>query len=346
MEKAHFVMSTDWHIKKDNTNQKIELIRQQIELSKKLGVINNFCLGDVFDSRQAQPLIVLKCFETILDMFQKANIMLYCFPGNHEKTNYESKDSFLDQFYWHPSLILIKEYDIVSFGKFNLHLIPYFDEENWLKEFYKLKCNGEYTDILISHQAFTGSVNNDGSEIKNSLDPSIVSLFYKVFLGHYHNQHKIGKNIYHLPSLEQTNFAENSDKGFTVFYSDGSHELVKSKFNEFETVDVDLEEISNEELNQILSELKDEVAQGLNARIRFTGSDDKLDAIRVDEIKQLGIKVKKNRKSIIESIEEAEQDNFVEFNDSTIVEEFHIFSKKEKYEDKKVGLKYLERKLS
>ena len=55
-------------------------------------------------------------------------MQLICIPGNHDKTDYSRKNSFLDPFKYHPSLTLIEEYnefDLVENVRF--HFIPYFE---------------------------------------------------------------------------------------------------------------------------------------------------------------------------------------------------------------------------
>ena len=78
---------------------------------------------------------------------------------------------------------------------------------------------------------------------------------FKVFSGHYHDQQKIG-NFYHIPSIQQNNYGEDSDKGFTVLFGDGSHELVKSDFKEYIKVQVDLDTCSDKDLKLLKAKHK------------------------------------------------------------------------------------------
>ena len=89
------VISTDWHIDMKNVELSKNLAAQQILLAKEVGVGLLICLGDVFDSKKAQPEIVLNCFKEILDMIQEAHLNLLCIAGNHDKTNPYSWSSYL-----------------------------------------------------------------------------------------------------------------------------------------------------------------------------------------------------------------------------------------------------------
>ena len=63
------VISSDWHLKKENVSQILDLIGQKIELCEELNVKDAFCLGDALDNRISQRLEVLKGFESILKKF-------------------------------------------------------------------------------------------------------------------------------------------------------------------------------------------------------------------------------------------------------------------------------------
>lgn len=347
--KALAVNSADWHIKPNNTEQIIGLIQQKITLAKRLKVDKLICLGDVFQSRQAQPLSVLKCFEYILDLIKEAEMTLYCIPGNHDKTDYSSENSFLDQFSWHPALKLTKVNDKLTLVEgLRIHLLPYFEEGKWVDKLNDVNLGllKKGKNILLSHQALSGSVNNDSSKIENSIKPSLFKDFYKVFLGHYHNQQQIGKNIFHLPSLQANNFGEDNEKGFTILYDDGSHELVNSEFPEYHTIKVNLDKMTKKELNELKKDgatlIKD---SGANIRFKFEGSEDKVKAIKQEEFTAFGIDIKKIHKSVIKSVEKAKIGEVVTYNDETILEKFDIFCEEEKYDNVEYGRGCLTQKL-
>jgi len=341
------VISSDWHIKPDNTEQIIYLINQKIELAKSLELDYLICLGDVFQSRQAQPLIVFKCFEKILDLIGSSDMILYCISGNHEKTNYLSSHSFLDQFIWHPTLKLIKTYeDIDLFEGIRFHFISFFKEELWIEKFKEVSILKNGKNILFSHQALSGSVNNDGSKQENSIKVSDFEIFDKVFLGHFHNTQQISENIFHLPSIQANNYGEDNNKGFTVLYDDLSHEIINSKFPEYHTININLDKLSKQELNDLKKEGSELIkTSGANIRFKVSGSEDKVQALKKEDFESVGIDIQKEHKSITKSIKIAETGEIMVYTDEIIKNKFNDFCKEENYEDVEYGMECLITKL-
>lgn len=355
-----FIASSDWHIKPDNTEKIKDLIRQKIKLATERGVKVLICLGDVFQSRQAQPLIIFKCFEEILDMINEAGMTLYCIPGNHDKTNYQSPDSFLDQFQWHPA------FELMGVGKFvinikdwYLHFLPYYSPDKYLEELSSLVsdyiglAHGEdFTgkEILLTHTAFEGSINNDGSTVSIPIKPNLFKGFFKVFSGHYHNQQQISGNIFHLPSLQANNYSEDNDKGFTVFNIDGNHELINSEFGEYHTIKVNLDEVKKEELNEITKQASELIKeQGAKIRFTFEGSQDKVQTVKKEDFTVFGIDIQKKHSVINNSIERAKEEKVIVYNKDIIKTKFASFCADEGYGDEEsgylYGLKCLNKKL-
>ncbi|MCK9544173.1 MAG: metallophosphoesterase [Novosphingobium sp.] len=337
--------STDWHIKDDNAEQIIDLVTQQCELNKKLKCSYIICLGDVFNSRKSQTLLVLNTFGKILDIIESYEMYLWCIPGNHDKTSYESEESFLDQFRYHPCFKLINKAGGLPFKdeKVFLHFLPFFSNELWLEKYEQLiDYVGEFEDndkhILCSHIAVQGSRNNDGTKVESSIKPSMFKHFYKIFLGHYHNQQQIGGNVFHLPSIQQNNFGENEDKGFTVLYEDGSHELIPSKFKKFVKVKIDLSETSVEELNEYINEYQKDTE---NSYIRFviSGEEEVLKGINKDKFLQAGIDIKMKNNDI-DVVEEFDSVEINKYTEESIIEEFKEFCEDRSLNFEK-GLKYL-----
>ena len=347
MKKPIATFSTDWHIKDDNTEQIIDLVTQQCELNKKLGVKSMICLGDVFNSRKSQSLLALNTFGKILDIIDENKLILFCIAGNHDRVNYESEDSFLDQFKYHPAIRLItnpSEGVLFRNNNIYLRLIPFYSSDIWLKKLTELnefiidEGFNDRKNILCSHIAVNGSVNNDGSKQESSIKTSLFKDFHKVFLGHFHNCHKVGKNIYHLPSIQQNNFGEDEDKGFTVLYDDGSHELIKSEFKPFIKVKLDVNKASKKEIDETIKKYEKE---SKNANIRFIleGSGEKLKSISKEKFIQAGIDVK-TKNCEIDIIEDFDEVEITKYDSENIIDEFEEFCELKDL-DFKEGLKYL-----
>lgn len=345
MKKPVTVIFNDLHIRRDNRDQVIDLMRQLISLTKSLKLDEVYGLGDFFESRNEQPLFNLTTLDVVLDMFEEEGIVLNAIPGNHDKVNYRSQESYLDSYRHHPSLRLIRgsKVDVIDGLKYPVLLVPFFANEEWLKEIdrYKDKPNM----ILFSHIAFDGSINNDGTKVESPINLEIAKRFSKVFLGHYHNHHKVGKNVFHLPSTHQNNHGENLDKGFTVIYDDLSYEIIGSKFKEYRTVSIDTTNLSISEVNKLIDKAQKDQSNGSNVRIKITGEQDQLKSIDFTSIKRSGISVDILQKDIEASIDSAEDGEVVEFDSSSIQEEFDKFCDGKGYTDKNTGLSYLLKKL-
>lgn len=343
------VISTDWHIKRENKSEILELITQKCELAKKLNVKHLICLGDVLDSRIAQREEILTTFSEIIDIVEECKLKLIVISGNHDKTDYSSINSFLKPYKGRNGLMLIEIMGGVPFieEKIELNFIPFFDEDIWLEKFkdfvdcLDFKQNSDIKHILCTHIAITGSTNNDGKPASSKISQKLFKDFFKVFSGHYHNQQKIGSNFYHLPSIQQNNFGEDNEKGFTVLYSDGSHELVKSNFKEFIKINIDLDNCSEEDLRVLKTKYK---GSDNNIRFELIGSENMLKLINKDDFISLGIDVKTKSKEIIDDILYLESNEVIEHTKDSIVEAFKDFCDKEKlnYEQ---GIIYLKKKL-
>jgi exonuclease SbcD len=338
------ILSSDWHISKSNYEEIIDLINQKIELAKSLKVKRLYCLGDVFNSRNAQELVVLKAFSDILDNIQDADLELHCISGNHDKVGLNNKYSYLDPYRHHPAMNL---HDTVvdEYMGVNIAMIPYFEEEFYLSNIKQINLIieeqfPESPSILLTHQGLNGVKNNDGSEVQNSLTGNLFSGFKQVFVGHYHDISEQG-NIRYIGSLKQNNFGEDSDKGFTILYDDCSFEFVRSNFKAYTKIQID-SKTSIEEINSIIKQNNN---SNNHLRLEFIGNQEEVKAIQksldVDMIRNLGVDVKfKSDKEF-----ENEEINFeteinTEITKAEILGEFNKFTESTSL-NREIGLKYL-----
>ena len=338
-------MSTDWHIKKENSDEILELIREKLILAKGLGLKVAYVAGDIFVSRVSQRMEILDSFWDILNLAKEYDIILYIIPGNHDKTDYKSDRSFLRFYKHHPNLVLVENYLSVVDGDFEIHMMPFFDHdcEKFNENFSKC-CTPKHKDkkqILISHFAVQGSINNDGTKIDKGSSVSEFKCFHMVFLGHYHNMHNIGDNIMHIPSLRQNNFGENEDKGFTIVYDDDVIELYSPEFTRYKKVNIDLSEIN---FNDLLLELKkyEEVAKDSNIRFIISGNEEEVRSLDASIFTDIGIDVKKNIKNLVPKLVDIPIiEEVVEWNESDILSRFKLFCDSKDL-DHEQGIKLLE----
>lgn len=296
------VISTDWHLKVENINDIMDLVRQQIDLATKHGCRMLICLGDVFDSRISQREEVLNAFTTILDMINESGMYLLCIPGNHDKTDYKGDRSFLTPFAYHPGLRLYEKPTLMYLSQETglivpVFCVPFYESSVWIekvKRHYE-KYQGE-KPILLSHIAVYGSVNNDGSIVTSPITPAFLKeMFSRVYLGHYHNAQEVSEGVIHLPSIQQNNFGEDTEKGFTLLFEDGDFEFVKAVFKEYISLKVDVDNTSKAELVKFL-----DLNSGGDKRVKIEaiGSESKLKALNEELFSERGIVLKKRRKDL------------------------------------------------
>lgn len=330
------VILTDTHLDRDNFEAQMAIYLQSIDLAKSLGLKEVWHGGDAFESRKSQPLHVLEGFLMILDLFVEHDMILRIIPGNHDKVNYDSESSYLDVFRYHPNLRLHRrETSMEITKKLTVHWLPYFLESgSYVERLKSLQLESGY-NVLLTHIAVNGVRNNDGSVVQNDLDRNTFKQFDNVLVGHYHDQSSI-HNVHYIGSALQKNFGENDMKGFTILYDDASHEFHRAEFVRYITIDVNVDQQSNEELEQFIAQYE---GSPDHIRIKFRGEKSRLVAINKPKFDKAGIDVKFESDEIDPS-EEFSTDDFVQFNKESIVEEFKLFCAKENY-DNKQGLHYL-----
>jgi exonuclease SbcD len=340
------ILSTDWHLKESNTEQIKDLVRQKCELAKSLDINTVFCLGDIFDSRSSQKLSLLVAFSEILEIFADNHIELWAIPGNHDKRILESDYSFIDPFKYHPNFKYVPKAGMVPFGDVKVHMLPYFKENVWVNNYADMvEYIGDFDKsqkrVLLSHIATNQSVNNDGSHTDWGIAVGDFKQWDLVMLGHFHDQQQLGQNIYHIPSIQQNNFGENDQKGFTVLYDDLSFDLVVSSFTRYEKVKIDFDTTTKKELDQLVKKYAD---SDKNIRFEICGSADKVKSLDKEAISAMGIDVKIKVNEIEDTIQYAKEEvkNYTKDN---IVEEFQLFCE-EKEIDFEKGMQHLNKKIN
>jgi len=348
MRKPIKLLYADKHLKLSNYDLVKDITEQEIKLAKKLNV-DIVGLGDELVSRQAQPLFVLEGFGKLHQMYINAGINRVCIVGNHCKVNYTSESNYLDEFKYHPNMKIVDTVHYEDIEGLRLHYVAYFDEKVNYKDYLQRAIENidkSKYNVLLTHVLFNGGINNDGGEFSGSkLNLEDFKDFDKVLSGHIHDRAH-HKNFYYIGACYANNFGEDNEKGFTILYDDGSHELVNSEFPEYHTIKIDLDKVTKEELNELKKDgatlIKD---SGANIRFKFEGSEDKVKAIKSEEFTTFGIDIKKEHKTIVRSIEKAETGEVVTYDDETILKKFETFCEEEKYDNVEYGRRCLTQKL-
>ena len=340
MKKPAFLLMTDTHLNKDNIELNKDVYQQAISIAKEKGLKEVWHLGDIFDSRKAQPLDVLNAFLEILNEFMIQGIQLNAIPGNHDKIDYESDDSYLDIYCTHKALKLWNEpaQKIHLPSKINLLIVPYYKEstvyEEKLNSIFPIK-NKNLT-FLFTHCAFNGAKNNDGTVVKEGVSNENLEGI-KIFVGHYHE--RSGKYI---GSAFQHDFGENIEKGFTLVFDDGSQEFIQAIFPKFITEYVDLD---NTDIKKIKSLAKQYENSKEKVRFVLSGNQEQLKSFDDSTLQSLGINVKMKSKELAVGMEQAKNNEFISFSQNELLKEFEEFCLENDINDKETGINLLKQSL-
>ena len=329
-KKPLFILITDTHLNHKNIELVIDIFRQAIEQAQKLGLKVIYHAGDLFDSRKHQTLATLRAFAEILLMCEEAGIVLRAIPGNHDKPDYFSANSYLDVYERYGSLELVREWASFKEGDYYVHMIPFFDEREVYPHYLsKAAFVKGFKNILITHIAVDGVRNNDGSEIENTFDKKAFKKFEKVLVGHYHNAQEVG-NVAYVGSAYQKDYGEDDDKGMTLVYDDGSLERILLDFPRFETIKIDLNVVTTEELEKTF---KSHEKSEDNIRFKFSGTKEKLAALDRPKYIKAGIDVKTEQDDPEIDLDYAELVDFTGFSKAKILDEWGEFSEKHEIDE-------------
>ena len=231
------LLLSDLHLREDNTDLIISIAQQAANVCNERGIKNIFVLGDVFHSRKAQTENTLNTLEYILNnTWHGLDIVILV--GNHDKTNQSMEKSFLTPFKHIRNVNVVEFCDHLIIGDINCVFVSYFPEElqsGFISRYVDMYLNKNGKTVLLTHTAFNGAVNNDGSKQETKINYELVKPFDLCLSGHFHDAQNVYSNTYHLPSICQNNFGEDDLKGFTVLYSDLSMEHVQSNFKPYKT---------------------------------------------------------------------------------------------------------------
>lgn len=329
--KKLFIIFNDLHLKQGNEDAIIRGVKGMIKYALENNIKNLVLAGDLFDSRRYQRLSVLKAFDEILFLIKDADLKLYMFPGNHDKTLYESNHSFLDIFSRNGNLEMFDDIGTIEIEGKSITMLPYFDEKALVEKIESAKP----TDLLISHFAMVGSVNLGYTNDTSNITKKLLKKFKKTYLGHYHNHNEISKDIVHLPSFLQNNYGEDENKGFAVINENLSYTLIKGDFKCFKKLSIDINSINQKEIISLIDSHKNNEH---HIRFEFTGDADKLKSLDLSIFKDTEISIVKKfdngNANLLETVVEKVYDK------TSTLKEFENFCDEKGY-DLKIGKKRL-----
>ena len=345
--KGHYpclLLLNDIHISKDNIPAFKANWQEAIDICRKMDVKEIAIGGDLFFSRAAQTLDVLLAVHDALLTAAEHGIHVTIAEGNHDKVNQENERGYCHVFDQHSNVLVCDEYVSLPLGddcRFVLHMMGYFPEDgSFCTRLDRLKeeaLDPKRLNFLYIHEGINGALAQPNDK---ELPAKIFEDFDKVFVGHYHNRTIIDKTrIEYIGSSRQHNFGEDEEKGYTVIYTNGSHEFIKNQANtRYRVIDVAAERAGlhlMDELREIDADGRYKVKARVHAPQAAMKSVDKAALLDAGATKVELIADDE------EMLEVAASSLFEKFDSHRIRETYEEFCREKQIDDVAIGLEYL-----
>ncbi len=345
--KGHYpclLLLNDIHISKDNIPAFKANWQEAIDICRKMDVKEIAIGGDLFFSRAAQTLDVLLAVHDALLTAAEHGIHITMANGNHDLVNQESERGYCHVFDQHPNVLVCDEYVSLPLGddcRFVLHMMGYFPEDgSFCTRLDRLKeeaLDPKRLNFLYIHEGINGALAQPNDK---ELPAKIFEEFDKVFVGHYHNRTIIDKTrIEYIGSSRQHNFGEDEEKGYTVIYTDGSHEFIKNQANtRYRVIDVSAERAGL----HLIDELREIDADGrYKVKVRVHAPQAAMKSVDKAALLAAGATKVELIADDEEMMEVAASSLFEKFDSHRIRETYEEFCREKQIDDVAIGLEYL-----
>lgn len=345
--KGHYpclLLLNDIHISKDNIPAFKANWQEAIDICRKMDVKEIAIGGDLFFSRAAQTLDVLLVVHDALLTAAEHGIHVTIAEGNHDKVNQENERGYCHVFDQHSNVLVCDEYVSLPLGddcRFVLHMMGYFPEDgSFCTRLDRLKeeaLDPKRLNFLYIHEGINGALAQPNDK---ELPAKIFEEFDKVFVGHYHNRTIIDKTrIEYIGSSRQHNFGEDEEKGYTVIYTDGSHEFIKNKVNtRYRVIDVSAERAGL----HLMDELREIDADGrYKVKVRVHAPQAAMKSVDKAALLDAGATKVELIADDEEMLEVAASSLFEKFDSHRIRETYEEFCREKQIDDVAIGLEYL-----
>ena len=345
--KGHYpclLLLNDIHISKDNIPAFKANWQEAIDICRKMDVKEIAIGGDLFFSRAAQTLDVLLAVHDALLTAAEHGIHVTIAEGNHDKVNLENERGYCHVFDQHSNVLVCDEYVSLPLGddcRFVLHMMGYFPEDgSFCTRLDRLKeeaLDPKRLNFLYIHEGINGALAQPNDK---ELPAKIFEEFDKVFVGHYHNRTIIDKTrIEYIGSSRQHNFGEDEEKGYTVIYTDGSHEFIKNQANtRYRVIDVAAERAGL----HLMDELREIDADGrYKVKVRVHAPQAAMKSVDKAALLDAGATKVELIADDEEMLEVAASSLFEKFDSHRIRETYEEFCREKQIDDVAIGLEYL-----
>ena len=345
--KGHYpclLLLNDIHISKDNIPAFKANWQEAIDICRKMDVKEIAIGGDLFFSRAAQTLDVLLAVHDALLTAAEHGIHVTIAEGNHDKVNQENERGYCHVFDQHSNVLVCDEYVSLPLGddcRFVLHMMGYFPEDgSFCTRLDRLKeeaLDPKRLNFLYIHEGINGALAQPNEK---ELPAKIFEEFDKVFVGHYHNRTIIPKTrIEYIGSSRQYNFGEDEEKGYTVIYTDGSHEFIENQANtRYRVIDVAAERAGL----HLMDELREIDADGrYKVKVRVHAPQAAIKSVDKSALLDAGATKVELIADDEDMLEASSSSLFEKFDSHRIRETYEEFCREKQIDDVAIGLEYL-----
>ena len=338
------LLFNDIHVSKDNIPEFTANWREVLDICRTMDIRDIALGGDLFLSRAAQTLDVLLAVHDALLLAAEYGMRVTMINGNHDKVNQESPRGYCHIFDQHDNVLVADDYVSLPMGddcRFVLHLMGYFPEDgSFCTRLERLKeeaLDPKRLNFLYIHEGINGALSQPSEK---ELPANIFDAFDKVFVGHYHNRCIIPKTrIEYIGSSRQHNFGEDEEKGYTIIYTDGTHEFIKNRVNtRYKVLDISAERAGL----HLMDELREIDADGrYKVKVRVHAPQAAMRSVDKTALLEAGATKVELIADDEEMLEASSSSLFEKFDSHRIRETYEEFCREKQIEEVAVGLEYL-----
>lgn len=338
------LLLNDIHVSKDNIPEFTANWREVLDICRTMEIRDIALGGDLFLSRAAQTLDVLLAVHDALLLAAEYGMRVTMINGNHDKVNQESPRGYCHIFDQHDNVLVADDYVSLPMGddcRFVLHLMGYFPEDgSFCTRLERLKeeaLDPKRLNFLYIHEGINGALSQPSEK---ELPANIFDAFDKVFVGHYHNRCIIPKTrIEYIGSSRQHNFGEDEEKGYTIIYTDGTHEFIKNRVNtRYKVLDISAERAGL----HLMDELREIDADGrYKVKVRVHAPQAAMKSVDKTALLEAGATKVELIADDEEMLEASSSSLFEKFDSHRIRETYEEFCREKQIEEVAVGLEYL-----
>lgn len=336
------LLIADTHCGKETTEAFVRNWQEATDICREKNIRRIFFAGDLVLSRAAQTLDILLAIHDVLAHCKDAGIEVVMINGNHCKVNQEAIRGYCHVFDSFSNVRVVDTFfEIPVADGVYVGLIPYFPEQgSFIGKLQQLETlsfeHAAKCRILILHEGIRGGL---GEPTENELPAKIFSKWDKVLVGHYHNRNRIEPNIEYIGSSRQHNFGEDEEKGYTVIYTDGTHEFIKNKVNtRYKVLDVPAQRAGL----HLMDELREIDADGrYKVKVRVHAPQAAMKSVDKAALLEAGATKVELIADDEELADAASSSLYEKFDSRRIRETYEEFCALKQIEDVAVGLEYL-----